>query len=187
MISEEIIQTKAIPLFLFFIFLATGIHAQAVMDKPSTVNGQTSGHPYPQLINVNGRNATSLDGLWKTIVDPYENGYYDYRRKPIAKNFGIDKDITDKSELQEYNFATDKSLSVPGDWNTQRPELYYYEGTVWYRKRFEYNPPEGKRQFLHFGAVNYEAIVFINGKEIGKHVGGFTPFNFEVTGLIKSR
>ena len=41
------------------------------------------------------------------------------------------------------------------------------------------------RQFLYFAAVNYEAIVFLNGKEIGKHVGGFTPFNFEITGFLK--
>ena len=145
-----------------------------------------SGQLYPQLINVDGRKAVSLDGLWKTIVDPYENGYYDYRRQPLADGFGSDKEIVDKSVLQEYNFSTDKTLSVPGDWNTQRLELYYYEGTVWYRKRFDYNPANGHRQFLHFAAVNYEAIVFLNGKEIGKHVGGFTPFNFEVTGLLKS-
>jgi len=135
---------------------------------------------------VDGRNTISLDGLWRTIVDPYENGYYDYRRKPLANGFGNDKDLVDKSLLQEYDFSTDKTLSVPGDWNTQRAELYYYEGTVWYRKRFEYNPANGKRQFLHFAAVNYEAIVFVNGKEVGKHVGGFTPFNVEVTGLIKT-
>ena len=64
-----------------------------------------SGQLYPQIINVDGRNTTSLDGLWRTIVDPYENGYYDYRRKPIVNNFGQDKDIIDKSILQEYNFS----------------------------------------------------------------------------------
>jgi len=150
------------------------------------ISSSVSGQQYPLLINVDGRHTTSLDGLWRTIVDPYENGYYDYRRKPLANGFGRDKDVVDKSILQEYNFAADKTLSVPGDWNTQRAELYYYEGTVWYRKRFAYNPAKGHRQFLHFAAVNYEAIVFCNGKEIGKHVGGFTPFNFEVTGLITS-
>ena len=144
-----------------------------------------SGQEHPLIINVDGRNTTSLDGLWRTIVDPYENGYYDYRRKAVPDGFGRDRDIVDRSVLQEYDFATDKTLSVPGDWNTQRAELYYYEGTVWYRKRFIYKPGKGNRQFLHFAAVNYEAIVFVNGTEIGKHVGGFTPFNFEVTGLIK--
>ncbi len=140
----------------------------------------------PQIINVDGRQTQSLDGLWKTIVDPFENGYYDYRRMPYKGGYGSDKDITDKTVLQEYNFATEKTLFVPGDWNTQRAELYYYEGTVWYRNRFQYQLKNNKRVFLHFGAVNYEAIVFVNGKEVGKHVGGFTPFNFEVTGLLKT-
>ncbi|HET7732188.1 MAG TPA: glycoside hydrolase family 2 TIM barrel-domain containing protein [Paludibacter sp.] len=148
--------------------------------------GITSAQTSPQITNVEGRKTTSLDGAWRTIVDPFENGYYDYRRKPMKDGYGSDKDIVDKSVLQEYNFATDRTLFVPGDWNTQRPELYYYEGTVWYRNRFQYEVKDNKRVFLHFGAVNYEAIVFVNGKEIGQHVGGFTPFNFEVTGMLKN-
>ncbi|MDD2797782.1 MAG: glycoside hydrolase family 2 TIM barrel-domain containing protein [Bacteroidales bacterium] len=139
----------------------------------------------PQIINIEGRHTFSLDGEWKSIIDPFENGYYDYRRQPLNSGYGADKDVVDKSILQEYNFSTDKSLMVPGDWNTQRAEFYYYEGTVWYRKRFDYQIKPETRQFLYFGAVNYEAIVFVNGKEIGKHEGGFTPFNFEVTGLLK--
>ncbi len=153
------------------------------------INGFTlSAQLTPQIINVENRNCISLDGLWKTIVDPFENGYYDYRREAFKDGTGYstDNDITDKSILQEWNFATDKSLFVPGDWNTQRPELYYYEGTVWYRNRFQYQVQSDKRVYLYFGAVNYEAIVFLNGKTIGKHVGGFTPFSFEVTGLIKN-
>ena len=54
-----------------------------------------------------------------------------------------------KTQLQEYDFETDKLLFVPGDWNTQRPQLYYYEGTVWYRKHFEYSLQPGKRLFLN--------------------------------------
>ena len=157
-------------------FLSMALTSAAIISAQTT----------PQIINVEGRTITSLDGLWKTIVDPFENGYYDYRRMPMKDGYGADKDIVDKSVLQEYNFATEKTLFVPGDWNTQRAELYYYEGTVWYRNRFQYQLKTDKRIFLHFAAVNYEAIVFVNGKEIGQHIGGFTPFNFEVTGLLKT-
>ena len=142
---------------------------------------------YPQLVNVMNRESFSLNGSWKTIVDPFEVGYYDYRLQP--KKNGYFKDIdytTDRSFLLEYNFAADKTLYVPGDWNTQRPQLFYYEGTVWYRKHFEYTPKADNRVFLYFGAVNYEAIVYLNGEKLGTHVGGFTPFNFEVTDKLKS-
>lgn len=138
------------------------------------------------IMNVGQRNITSLDGQWKTIVDPFENGYYDYRLKPYDGGYAQDHTYSDKTMLQEYDFETDKQLFVPGDWNTQRPELYYYEGTVWYRKRFCYKLEEGKRLFLNFGAVNYEAIVWLNGKRLGMHIGGFTPFNFEITDMLKS-
>lgn len=136
-------------------------------------------------MNIGSRQTTSLDGQWKTIVDPFENGYYDYRLKPYDGGYAQDKTYSDKTKLQEYDFETDKLLFVPGDWNTQRPQLYYYEGTVWYRKHFEYSLEPGKRLFLNFGAVNYEAIVWLNGKQLGRHIGGFTPFNFEITHLLK--
>ena len=149
-------------------------------------SGFISAQTTAQIINAEARQTISLNGLWRTIVDPFENGYYDYRRNPMRNGYGEDKVNTNKSALQEYNFATEKTLMVPGDWNTQRPELYYYEGTVWYRNRFDYQIKENKRVFLRFGAVNYEAIVFLNGKELGKHIGGFTAFNFEVTDILKN-
>jgi beta-glucuronidase len=69
---------------------------------------------------------------------------------------------------------------VPGDWNSQRPELFFYEGLVWYRNAFE-KPEHGERFFLRFGAVNRRATVWLNGAELGSHEVGFTPFAFEVT------
>lgn len=144
--------------------------------------------PAPQIVNVQGRHTISLDGLWKTIVDPYENGYYNYRMQPHsdASSYFADRDFdADRTVLYEYNFNTDRTLMVPGDWNTQRENLYYYEGTVWYRNIFDYKPAPDKRVFVYFGAANYDAVVGLNGKKIARHVGGYTPFNVEVTGMLK--
>ena len=72
---------------------------------------------------------------------------------------------------------------VPGDWNSQDDRLLYYEGTVWYRRKFDYAAPApDRRVFVHFGAANYQADVYLNGRKLGRHVGGFTPFEFEITG-----
>ncbi len=140
----------------------------------------------PNILNVAARNTTSLDGQWKSLIDPFENGYYDYRLVPTDNLYAQDNIYDDRRELQEYDFETAPQLAVPGDWNTQRPQLYYYEGTVWYRKRFDFDKLEdGNRLFLNFGAANYETIVWLNGKRLGSHIGGFTPFTFEITDFIK--
>jgi beta-glucuronidase len=77
-------------------------------------------------------------------------------------------------------------MTVPGDWNTQKENLFYYEGSVWYKKSFDYNKTQqSNRVFVYFGAVNYQADVYLNGKKIGRHIGGFTPFNYEITALLK--
>ena len=60
-------------------------------------------------------------------------------------------------------------------------ELTYFEGTVWYKKQFDYNLKKESRLFLYFGAINYLAEVYLNGEKIGSHEGGFTPFQFEIT------
>lgn len=166
---------KRITTLLSFLLLSLAVHAGE--EAPSS-----------QIVNVIGRQTVSLDGLWKTIVDPYENGYYNYRMQPHsdAGSYFADKNFdADRTVLYEYNFNTDYTLMVPGDWNTQRDKLYYYEGTVWYRNIFDWQPKPDKRTFIYFGAANYEAIVGLNGKKIAKHVGGYTPFNVEVTGMLK--
>jgi beta-glucuronidase len=114
-----------------------------------------------QSIQAYGRDATSLNGEWKIIVDPYENGYYNYRyepfdqqEKPSVNAFFTDSKQKTPSDLIEYDFDKADTLQVPGDWNTQKEKLYYYEGSVWYRKKFD--APAAKktdRQFIYFGAV----------------------------------
>lgn len=72
-------------------------------------------------------------------------------------------------------------MNVPGDWNSQAEVFKYYEGTVWYQREFDVSSvAANNRYFLYFGAVNYEAQVYLNGEKLGMHKGGFTPFNFEI-------
>ena len=78
-------------------------------------------------------------------------------------------------------------MTIPGDWNSQDPILFYYEGTVWFKKSFDYVIQENKRLFIYFGAVNYKAEVYLNGVKLGIHQGGFTPFNFEISSIIKDK
>ncbi len=141
----------------------------------------------PVIANVEGRKTTSLDGRWQTIIDPYQNGYYDYRREPMANGFFRNQKPENPSDRVEYDFDTSDALSVPGDWNTQRPELFLYEGTIWYEKSFDYALPAGARLFVYFGAVNYQAIVYLNGVKLGEHEGGFTPFCFEITDTVRPK
>lgn len=141
--------------------------------------------------NIQGRKIQSLNGKWNYIVDPYENGYYDYRHDPFDQSktgtggYFDDKVQKDKSELIEYDFDHSPQMNVPGDWNSQSEKLELYEGNVWLRKKFDAKPEKGKKYFVYFAAVNYEAHVYLNGKKLGVHKGGFTPFQFEVTNNLK--
>ncbi|GJI88941.1 glycoside hydrolase family 2 protein [Duganella hordei] len=148
-----------------------------------------SAHP-PTLHNIYGRSHLLLDGRWNYIIDPYEAGYYNYRHQPFDQSatgsggFYDDRKPKDKGESVEYSFDGSPTLAIPGDWNSQNVKLENYEGTVWMRQQFQSDPKEGKKYFLYFGAVNYEAHVYLNGRKLGSHKGGFTPFQFEVTGRL---
>lgn len=146
------------------------------------------------LTNITHRQTTSLNGAWASIVDPYETGYYNYRREPYDRQdppstgaYFMNHHPRDKVELVEYDFDKSPTLQVPGDWNSQRESLLYYEGTVWLRRMFDRKPAHpGNRVFVHFGAVNQRAEVYLNGHKLGAHEGGFTPFAFEVTRWLRA-
>jgi beta-glucuronidase len=143
------------------------------------------------LQNIYGRSHLSLNGRWSYIIDPYETGYYDYRHVPFDASasgkggFYDDRKPKDKGDWVEYDFDRAPTMKIPGDWNSQAEKLQLYEGTLWLRQVFEAQPVAGKRYMLYFGAVNYEAHVYLNGKKLGMHRGGFTPFQFDVTDKLQ--
>lgn len=129
------------------------------------------------MTNIYGRDYELLNGRWNVIVDLYDQG----EKMQIYRNSTPQKN----EEFYEYSFTGGLRLDVPGDWNSQLPELKYYEGTVWYARHFDACPAEDARQFLYFGAVSYRCKVYLNGKLIASHEGGFTPFQVEVTGMLR--
>ncbi len=141
----------------------------------------------PLVANPDGRQVTSLDGDWRTIVDPYENGYYDYRYRPSRYGYFKNAKPRSPADLVEYDFDRSPVLAVPGDWNSQRESLLFYEGTIWYKTSFDDPRRDDARLFVWFGAANYRARVYLNGEQLGEHEGGFTPFNFEITDRVRER
>jgi beta-glucuronidase len=129
------------------------------------------------LADPRSRSHCSLEGDWRFIVDPYDRGethrFFECRGRDAA------------AELVEYDFDSSDSLVVPGDWNTQRPELFLYEGVLWYQRHFGAGVATGRRYFLCFGAVCQRAKVWLNGELVGEHSGGFTPFALEVTERVR--
>ncbi len=130
------------------------------------------------MVNSQSRNSTSLNGDWNVIPDP--TGIGEWRQVWSEKKPRL------KTDFLEYSFEGGPRLKVPGDFNSQMCELTYLEGIVWYKKEFTYSLNTNKRLFIHFGAVNYLADIYLNGEKIGSHEGGFTPFQFEITEKVKA-
>lgn len=154
-------------LIFYFLFTAAALLEMATAARTQEPTG---------MINPYGRKPMLLNGDWNVVIDPLEGG--DWRQ--VWKERQPEK----KTDFVEYSFKDGPTLHVPGDFNTQMPELTYLEGTVWYQKNFSYSKLAGRRLFVHFGAVNYLADVYLNGNKLGSHEGGFTPFQFEVTDLL---
>src|SRR5580700_2882442 len=137
------------------------------------------------LVAVDHRPTISLNGDWHTIVDPYATGLYTFHGKLRTDGYFMNGKQAPGGEPVEYDFQKSPVLHVPGDWNTQRESLFFYEGIMWYEKDFSYVRKPGRRVFFHVGAANYRSYVWVNGKKICEHEGGFTPFDSEVTSVLK--
>ncbi len=82
-----------------------------------------------------------------------------------------------------------RSAHVPLPWQAQFADLRYSSGIGWYRRTVTLNdsPNEAAQAImLHFGAVDYHATVWINGKRAGEHEGGYLPFTVDITTMVRA-
>ena len=101
--------------------------------------------------------------------------------------FSVDGEkIGEQQGWSEPNFEDSRwmTVNVPHTWNVM-PEYSEYEGIAWYRRTFTGPESADGHLRLRFEAVFYLARVWLNGQYLGQHEGGYTPFEFDVTSLVK--
>jgi beta-glucuronidase len=139
------------------------------------------------LTGADRRPALSLNGEWGSIVDPYFSGLFSFHHQEKANGWFLNRKAAPGDPFPtEYDYSKAPKLKVPGDWNTQRESLLFYEGPMWYERDFTYQPKEHTRILLHVGAANYRSWFWVNGKKVCEHEGGYTAFNCDVTSVIAS-
>ncbi len=126
-----------------------------------------------------GREKESLNGCWHFGIDQYDTcirskWYEEKYLDPEGRELPVD-----------FTFDAWETINVPACWNVQKERFSLYEGSAVYTRTFKYINHGEQRVFLKFGAVNYEAKVFLNCQYIGMHKGGSTPFYIEVTENLK--
>jgi hypothetical protein len=132
-------------------------HTDAGPQRPGP---DVFGYPRPQLQR---RQWFCLNGGWDCGID--EQGEW---RTPAEVHWG-------------------GAIHVPYSPETPASGVHLrgFVQAVWYRRTFEVGPrPPGTRVVLHFGAVDDQATVWVNGRLAGRHVGGYTPFRFDITDLL---
>lgn len=111
----------------------------------------------------------NLNGWWDFAFDPEENGQ--------SKGW------------HEADAALEQKINVPFCWESSLGgvEDSSYLGQAWYQKKVMVDSNwDGRKIFLKFGAVDWKCKLWVNGEEVGEHVGGYNAFEFDVTEYMKA-
>ncbi|MGH6745254.1 beta-galactosidase [Novosphingobium sp. PhB55] len=117
--------------------------------------------------------------------------------RPLAEGWHFVKSDAAGAEAPAFDDRAWQSVSVPHTYNAQdsgiggakargEPEGVYYRGPAWYRLGFAASPQAGKRYLLNFGGVSLKAEVWLNGRRLGQHKGGYGAFRFDATEALRS-
>jgi beta-glucuronidase len=137
------------------------------------------------LTGADRRPATSLNGEWGSIADPYFSGLFSFHHEEKKNGWFLNRKAQpDDPFPTEYDFSKAPKLKVPGDWNTQRASLLYYEGPMWYERDFSYAAKPHDHVYLRVGAANYRSWFWVNGQKVCEHEGGYTAFACDVTAAL---
>lgn len=131
---------------------------------------------------IDSRERVSLNGTWNLVVDPMGVG----QPGGFFGGWASSRVPENAWQLLEYDFPSARQVRVPGDFNTQFEDLFFYRDGVWYQRFFDVEPAQGKRYHLWFGGANYTTTVFLNGEPVARQVGGYVPFSVDVTDHLRS-
>ncbi len=120
-------------------------------------------YPRPEMVRAEWQN---LNGWWDFAFDLSNSG----EEKEFIQGRGFDKKIL-------VPFAPESELSGIGNLD--------FMTAVWYKRAFTLPSAwSGKRVKLNFEACDYRTTVWLNGKRVGDHLGGYTPFSFDLTDFL---
>ena len=171
-------------IFGYLIIFTLNLYSEDQSDADSFFKREAPVYPAPDhLIGwIDSRQILTLNGEWSYIVDPMNNGL------PESSFFGgFPKNKIQKTgmELIEYNFETAAKIQIPGAWNAEDEKLFFYRGPVWLYKKFNYSPKKEAITHLYIEGSNFTSKVFLNGSIVGEFVGGYVPFNFNISKYLK--
>jgi beta-glucuronidase len=173
------------------ILAAAGSAPLAAPQRPPPLPLATAQNE-PLLVSADLREGVDLSGEWHYSIDPYRSGIAGFHGETPDRGQlrYLDIDVRkamaeDNRTLFEFDMAHSPTMLLPGSWIAATPEMRHYQGLVWYQRKFTIPPGRKGRYFLRFGAANYSTYAYLNGQALGRHEGGFTPFAFEVTRLLR--